>query len=155
MSKTLYQAGEEEPQQPPPSLGKVGYSKNRKDYKKVRPATVAPEQMSQSSIDIPLSEHSYGVGNPAPHRNFLQQREEEKAQKLFEKERQQERDAKAEIRKKEAERRKKIPPKRVKKDITFRKFWITDSVRDDMAKIGERRQNVFASRTDSLLRKKK
>jgi len=161
-SKTLYQAGEAPEQQPPPSIGKVGYRKLSKNYRKIKPAIVSSEQMTQTSVDVPLSEHSYGLGLPEAHRNMAQKAEERKLQERLRKDQERDRVRKQRIEKAKnkesgfSSNKKKvyIEKKKVKKDITFKNFPITDKLRDQVIGLQDIRKRTFESRTESFLRKK-
>lgn len=153
MSAPRYQAANNPEPSPPPGLGKVGYSKLKKDYKKIRPAIVAPEEQ----VRMNWGDHSYGtigVGNPSANINRrVNPNNQEIPQSLKD---DNERVRQQQIAVQQYHNRNKKPAQvareqPVKKDITYTSIKMSDGLINKINAIHKRREDIYESRTKALI----
>jgi hypothetical protein len=157
-TKPRYQAANNPEPSPPPGLGKVGYSKLRKDYKKIRPAIVAPEEQ----VDMNWSEHAYsslGIGNASANIN---RRINPNIQKIpqslkndNEKVRQEQLSIQNYLNRNKKPKQKYLPHQPVppvKKDITYASMKMSDGLMNRIDALRKKREEIYESRTKALIK---
>ena len=152
MSKTIYQAHNNPEYAPPPGVGMVGYRKFNKNYKKIAPSTVVPEEQ----VDMNWSQHSYGqlgIGNTKNKKyNKLSRFIKEENDRIMKIHNMHKEYLEKKLEEKKLENKSE---NKLKNKLTYKAIKMSDYLINKIDQVQHDKNNVYEKRTLTLLSHKK